>query len=80
MKFKKTYRGFVILRSAKTRHISIKLSAHNGQRYFVLIARYLFGIKYRVKYYEFEDLGTAQYVYERLAQDKLGLEMRRIPA
>lgn len=67
----KFIRGFAILHSAQNPAISIKLTAQDGRRYFVIISKFFIGIKYSTKYYEFDDLGTARYVYRRLEQQKI---------
>ncbi|GEM_PF-1753255 len=63
-------RGFKILDRYKKPKKSISLFAKNGSRFVVLINYYFWGLCFRSRWFEFNDLQQARDVFHRLKREK----------
>jgi hypothetical protein len=73
---KNSLRGFRILKGKRNKHISVKLLAMNGSRFIVLINKYVVGLLWSTKSYEFDQLSSAEFFYEKITHVKL---KQRVP-
>jgi hypothetical protein len=63
-------RGFKILERKEKPQKTIKLFARNGSRYVILINYYFWGLCFRSRYFEFNELEQAYAVYHRLEAEE----------
>ncbi len=67
---RKELRGFRIIKGVKNRRSSLKLMTMNGSRFIVMQNRYLIGLLWKTRAYEFSDLREAEMCYEKMLYSK----------